>query len=95
MAFVVLATSQLFYSLSMRNDKKTIFKIGFLSNKYLIGSVFLGLLLQLGIISIPFLSNAFKVVNLSIDDWGIVLLLAVIPFTFREIYKLIRFSPKS
>jgi len=95
MAFVVLAASQLFYSLSMRNDKKTIFKIGFLSNKYLIGSVLVGLLLQLGVISIPFLSNAFKVVNLSIEDWGIVLLLAVIPFTLREIYKLIRFSPKS
>lgn len=95
MAFVVLAASQLFYSLSMRNDKKTIFKIGFLSNKYLIGSVFVGLLLQLGVISIPFLSNAFKVVNLSIEDWGIVLLLAVIPFILREIYKLIRFSPKS
>ena len=95
MAFVVLAASQLFYSLSMRNDKKTIFKIGFLSNKYLIGSVLVGLLLQLGVISIPFLSNAFKVVNLSIDDWGIVLLLAVIPFILREIYKLIRFSPKS
>jgi len=95
MAFVVLAASQLFYSLSMRSDKKTIFKIGFLSNKYLIGSVLVGLLLQLGVISIPFLSNAFKVVNLSIEDWGIVLLLAVIPFTLREIYKLIRFSPKS
>lgn len=95
MAFVVLAASQLFYSLSMRNDKKTIFKIGFLSNKYLIGSVLVGLLLQLGLISIPFLSSAFKVVNLSIDDWGIVLLLAVIPFALREVYKLIRFSPKS
>ncbi|MDW7668313.1 MAG: cation-translocating P-type ATPase [Bacillota bacterium] len=95
MAFVVLAASQLFYSLSMRNDKKTIFKIGFLSNKYLIGSIFIGLLLQLGVISIPFLARAFKVVNLSFKDWVIVLSLALIPLFFKELYKLIRFSPKT
>ena len=95
MAFVVLAASQLFYSLSMRNDKKTIFKIGFLSNKYLIGSIFIGLLLQLGVISIPFLAEAFKVVNLSLKDWGIVFILALIPLFIRELYKLIRFSPKT
>lgn len=96
MAFVVLAASQLFYSLSMRNDKKTIFKIGFFSNKYLIGSIILGLLLQLGVISIPFLARAFKVVNLSLSDWGIVFALAVIPLVLRELGKLVRFSlPKS
>ncbi len=95
MAFVVLAASQLFYSLTMRNDKKTIFKIGFLSNKYLIGSIFIGLLLQLGVISIPFLARAFKVVNLSLKDWGIVFSLALIPLFFKELYKLIRFSPKT
>jgi len=96
MAFVVLAASQLFYSLSMRNDKKTIFKIGVFSNKYLIGAIVVGLLLQLGVISIPFLAKAFKVVNLSLQDWGTVLILAVIPLILKEISKLIRFYlPKS
>ena len=96
MSFVVLAASQLFYSLSMRNDKKTIFKIGVFSNKYLIGSILVGLLLQLGVISVPFLAKAFKVVNLSLQDWGTVLILAVIPLILKEISKLIRFYlPKS
>ena len=87
MAFVVLAASQLFYSLSMRHPKKTIFQVGFFSNKVLLGAIVAGLLLQLMVISVPFLSNAFKLQMLSLRDWGIVLLLAVIPLILKELYK--------
>ena len=87
MAFVVLAASQLFYSLSMRNPVKSIFKVGLFSNKYLIGSIILGFILQLGVISIPFLANAFKVHNLSLTDWGIVIAFALVPLIINEIIK--------
>jgi Ca2+-transporting ATPase len=53
MAFVVLAASQLFYSLSMRNFKKSIFKIGLFSNRILVLAIIEGILLQLVVISIP------------------------------------------
>ena len=66
MAFVVLAVSQLFYSLTIRSASKSIFQIGLFSNKYLIGSIIIGFILQIGVISIPVLSNAFKVHNLSL-----------------------------
>ncbi|HEY5575447.1 MAG TPA: cation-translocating P-type ATPase, partial [Clostridiaceae bacterium] len=56
MAFVVLATSQLFYSLSMRNATKSIFQIGLFTNKALIGAIIVGFILQIGVISIPFLA---------------------------------------
>jgi len=88
MAFVVLAASQLFYSLAMRNATKSIFTLGFFSNKYLIGAIIVGLLLQLMVISVPFLSSAFKLQMLSLRDWGIVLSLAVIPLILKEIYKI-------
>ena len=89
MAFVVLAASQLFYSLSMRNSKKSIFKIGLFSNKYLIGAIIIGIMLQLVVITIPFLANAFGVHNLSLSEWGIVLIFALIPLIVNEIIKLI------
>ncbi|MGE4272130.1 MAG: cation-translocating P-type ATPase [Desulfitobacterium sp.] len=89
MAFVVLAAAQLFYSLSMRSATKSIFKLGIFSNKYLIIAIIVGLLLQLMVISVPFLSSAFKLQMLSLRDWGIVLSLAIIPLIVREIGKLL------
>jgi Ca2+-transporting ATPase len=88
MAFVVLATSQLFYSLTMRNSTKSIFQVGLLSNKYLIGAIIVGFILQIGVITVPFLANAFKVQMLSGRDWGLVILLALVPVAVNEIIKL-------
>ncbi len=88
MAFVVLAASQLFYSLAMRNPTKSIFQIGVFSNMYLIGAIIVGFILQFSVISIPFLANAFKVHNLSLSDWGLVILFSLVPLTVNEIVKI-------
>ena len=88
MAFVVLAASQLFYSLSMRSETKSIFQVGVFKNKYLIGSIIVGLLLQLAVISVPFLAKGFQVQNLSLKDWGFVMVFAIIPLLVNEIIKL-------
>lgn len=88
MAFVVLAASQLFYSLSMRSSTKSIFQIGLFKNKYLIGAIAAGLLLQFAIISIPFLAEPFNVLPLSINDWGLVIFFALVPLIVNEIVKL-------
>ena len=87
MAFVVIVASQLFYSLTMRNPEKTIFEIGLFTNKYLIGSIVLGFILQFAVIYIPFLSEAFKVHNLSLRDWGIVISFAMVPLVVNELIK--------
>lgn len=87
MAFVVLAASQLFYSLTVRNARKSIFQIGLFSNLYLIGSIIIGFLLQIAVISVPFLANAFKVHNLSLSDWGLVIIFALIPLFVNELIK--------
>ena len=87
MAFVVLAASQLFYSLSMRSFTKSIFKIGIFSNLFLIGSILVGILLQIVVITVPFLAVAFGVHNLSLSEWGIVLCFALIPLVVNEIIK--------
>ena len=87
MAFVVMAASQLFYSFSKRSATKSIFAIGLFSNKLLVGAVIAGLVLQYASISIPFLAAAFKVQNLSLPDWGLVFVLALIPLVLNEIIK--------
>lgn len=88
MSFVVLAASQLFYSLSMRNPNKSIIKVGIFSNRMLIGSILIGLLLQLVVITVPFLASAFGVHNLGFSDWAIVIGFSLIPFLMNEIIKL-------
>jgi Ca2+-transporting ATPase len=90
MAFVVLAASQLFYSLSMRNSKKSIFKVGLFTNRFLIGAIIVGVLLQLVVISIPVLANAFGVHNLTLQDWGLVIGFSLIPLVVNEFIKLFR-----
>lgn len=88
MAFVVLAASQLFYSLSMRSTTKSIFQVGLLKNKLLVAAIAAGLLLQLAVISIPSLAKVFRVQNLSPSDWLLVILFALVPLLVNEIIKI-------
>ena len=88
MAFVVLSVSQLFYSLSMRSENKSIFQVGIFTNKWLILSVALGILIQFTIITIPFTATIFKVYSLTFKDWGIVIFISLIPFIINELLKI-------
>jgi len=90
MAFVVLSVSQLVHSLNMRNEKKSIFKIGLFSNKYLIGAIVFGILLQDFIITVPALASAFSVHSLSLMDWGFVTILSLMPLLLNEIAKIFK-----
>ena len=89
MAFVVLASSQLFYSISLRHDTKSIFQIGLFSNKYLIGAIVVGLILQMSVIEIDALAAVFKCVDLNRSDWQMVFVFACVPLIVNEIEKLI------
>ena len=88
MAFVVLSLSQLFFSLNMRSTKKSIFTLGLFTNKFLIGSIVFGILIQVIIISVPFLSKIFKVYSLSFSDWILVTLISMVPLLVNEIVKI-------
>ena len=95
MTFLVLASSQLFYSLAMRHASKSIFKVGLFSNPYLVAAVLFGFALQVVIISVPLFANAFKVQPLDLQDWLMVLGLALIPFALKELSKLFMNDQKS
>ncbi|ACO29088.1 cation-translocating P-type ATPase [Bacillus cereus] len=90
MAFVVLSFSQLVHSFNLRSRTKSIFSIGIFTNKYLVFSLLIGVLMQVCIISIPPLANIFGVHALTMRDWGFVLLLSIIPLVVNEFIKLVK-----
>lgn len=90
MAFVVLSVSQLFHSFNMRHPEKSIFQVGLFTNKFLIGSVILGILLQDVVITIPVLRDVFDVFDLYYKDWLIVGALSIMPLVINEIVKLFK-----
>ncbi len=89
MSFVVLSVSQLFYTLSIRHSEKSMFQVGIFTNKYLIGAIVLGIILQNIVITVPFLASVFKVFRLTLNDWLFVLLLSIIPLIVNETVKIL------
>ncbi len=89
MAFIVLTFSQLFYSLSMRNSKKTIIEVGFFGNKLLILSIIIGMSLQVILTSTPAIAKVFKVTQMDSSHWGIVIGLSLIPLIVNEVIKIL------
>jgi Ca2+-transporting ATPase len=88
MAFMVLVMCQLFFSLAVRNSSKSIFQIGIFSNKYLVGAIVLGVLLQLFVIGIPFMQRAFHLQMLDLGGWLIAISLGLVPLVVNEIVKI-------
>jgi Ca2+-transporting ATPase len=95
LAFMTIISCQLFYSLALRNNKKSIFSIGILKNRYLVGAIGLGLALQLLVITIPFMQEAFKLQMLDLRGWMMAIVLGLVPLILSEGYKLVlRLSSK-
>ena len=88
LAFMVLVICQLFYSFAVRNSSKSIFQIGVFSNKYLSGSILLGVLLQLIVIGIPVMQRAFHLQMLDMRGWLIVFSLGLVPLALNEFVKI-------
>jgi Ca2+-transporting ATPase len=88
MAFMVLVMCQLFFSLAVRNHSKSIFQIGIFSNKYLVGAIVLGVLLQLIVIGIPVMQRAFHLQMLDLGGWLIAISLGLVPLFINEIVKI-------
>ncbi|HMR19871.1 MAG TPA: cation-translocating P-type ATPase, partial [Sphingobacterium sp.] len=90
LAFLTIIACQLFYSFSFRHEYKSIFKVGFLSNKYLVVAVILGFGLQLLILYTPFMREAFRLQSVGFNDWLLVLGLGIVPLLGNEVAKLVR-----
>ncbi|MCY6355782.1 cation-translocating P-type ATPase [Clostridium sp. ZS2-4] len=90
MAFMVMSVSELVHSLNMRSRDKSIFRVGLFTNKALILSLLLGILLQNIILFTPVLRDIFKVYLLNSYDWIWIIILSLMPLLFNEVAKLIK-----
>jgi Ca2+-transporting ATPase len=90
-AFCTLAFSQLMFSFGCRSFRYTLPQLGPFSNRWLIGAIAASALLQIAVITLPFLAPVFKV---DTDDftwqWGMIAALALAPVTVIEVAKLLR-----
>jgi Ca2+-transporting ATPase len=87
MVFSIVTLSQLGNALAIRSDRDSIFAIGWLSNKPLLGAVVLTLGLQIAVIYNPFLQQLFTTTALSATDAIVCLALSSAIFWGVELEK--------
>ncbi len=88
MAFMTLATAELFHAYNIKSEH-TIFSKKTFSNKFMNIAFLIGMGLQFAVLYIPGLNDIFQLVPLTIGQLGIVFALAISVIVFMEIYKLI------
>lgn len=87
MAFTTLTLAQLALVLAVRTEKESLFSIGFLSNRPLIAAVLGTVVLQLGVIYLPWFNAIFKTTPLDAIELLVCFLLALVVFVAVEIEK--------
>jgi Ca2+-transporting ATPase len=87
LAFSTMVTFEWFRAFNARSDERTVFKLGILRNRWLVASISVAILLQMAVIYVPFLQDAFQTAPLSIGEWGIVILAGGSLFVIEETRK--------
>ncbi|MBR5271023.1 MAG: calcium-translocating P-type ATPase, PMCA-type [Clostridia bacterium] len=88
MAFAVLSISQLVHAFNMRSETSVI-KAGLFKNKYLILSFLVGVILEVGVISIEPVARIFDITPLSPIQWIISAILSLMPLLIVETGKIL------
>ena len=90
MTFTVLCFSQLGHVMAIRSERDSTFKIGFLSNKPMVGALLITVTLQLMIIYVPFCNEIFKTQPLTMYELLLTLAVSSTVFWAVEIEKWIK-----
>ena len=88
MAFVAMAMLELVHSFNVKSEE-SIFKVGILENKYLIGAFILGTLLQVVVVMVPAFASVFGLVSLTGTQWLYTLGISTLPVIIIEAQKLL------
>jgi Ca2+-transporting ATPase len=90
-AFCTLALAQLMFSFGCRSERYTLPRLGFLSNPWLVGAIAVSAVLQLAVVTVPFLQPLFKVAPVAFAwEWLLIAALALTPVTVMEVTKFVR-----
>lgn len=93
-AFTVLALSQLFHAIGMRNVDKSVFAMNHGNNKMMLVAFAVGFILQIAVTEIPFFINMFETVQLHFNQWVMLTAIATVPLWCHEIIVLVRKAMK-
>ena len=88
MAFTTLVLAQLFNCFNARSDRTSAFHRLF-TNRFLWAAIALSALLQVAVVEVPFLNDAFKTAPLGLDEWLICVGLASVVLWADEAKKLL------
>ena len=87
MVFTTLTLSEMTYVMAIRSSRDSLFTIGLLSNRALLGAVALTTMLQFAVIYLPFAQTLFNTTALPLKDLLISILLSTILFWVVEVMK--------
>ena len=90
MTFTVLCFSQLGHVMAIRSTHQSTFALGIFSNKPMITTLVITVILQLTIIYVPFFNDVFKIKPLTLTELGITAAASAIVFWVVELEKLVR-----
>ncbi|MCX6759368.1 MAG: HAD-IC family P-type ATPase [Candidatus Nealsonbacteria bacterium] len=86
-AFAVMAITQLFNVLNMRSLNQSIFKIGFFSNKFIVGGLTVSIILIIIALFVGGVAEKFGFEPLSLSEFLIIILLSSLVLWGGELYK--------
>lgn len=87
MAFTTSIMFELFFALNCRSEKKSVFSINPLTNKKLVISIIVSIILQFFVIYVPFLQAVFGTVPLGFWDWIKIFIFSCVGFfVFPQIF---------
>ncbi len=88
-AFCTIVFAQLFYAFSARSETQTIRQLGLFTNMKLVLAVAVSSLLQLTVVYLPGIRDAFRTAMLSWEEWVILLPMALCAMIFNEMWKVL------
>jgi Ca2+-transporting ATPase len=88
MVFTTLTLSQMAHVMAIRSERQSLFQIGLMSNKPLLGAASLTVVLQLALVYVPFLQGVFETQALPARDLILAVAASAIVFWAVELEKL-------
>lgn len=88
MAFLTMSFAELLHSLNVRSDDYAV-KKGFRGNAVLFATVLMGIVLSIALCYVPYVSEAFELTVLGLNEWIAVSVLSLAVVPLGDLYKLL------
>ncbi|MCL6519082.1 MAG: HAD-IC family P-type ATPase [Armatimonadetes bacterium] len=86
-AFVVMALFQAFNALNVRSSRYSLFKIGVLTNPYLLAGATASAVAQIASVHLPFFQTIFRTMALNLSEWALMVAVSSSVFVVEEARK--------